>query len=272
MSRPNSHPNLNIARHDEKAVGARAATIFATAHDPRKGTNMRHRVYWAAVLILTAAAPALAGERPWEMVSNKQGITVERRHVDGSNLMEFRGRGIVDAPVSAILATFKDVDRATEWMDSCNGSALVEDAGDWQKVVYNRTHAPWPVSDRDAVLRNLLTFDAQAGQVRLEFASVDHSRRPPVRGVVRMPFLRGHWYLWPEADGRTRVEYQVHADPGGLLPTWMVNYASKEIPRKTITGLQAQLKRRSYPDVERWIRAQPEYRFIEEKTASAMRR
>src|SRR5262245_18788924 len=135
---------------------------------------MKHRVYLTTAVLLLAAArpvmggdPPVAGERPWEPVSNKRGITVERPGVDGSNLMEFRGRGVIDAPVAAILATFKDVDRATEWMDSCNGSAMVEDVGEWQKIVYNRTHAPWPVSDRDAVLRNLLTFEEQEGRVRL---------------------------------------------------------------------------------------------------------
>jgi len=211
---------------------------------------------------LAAASPVLAGE--WERVGTDDGITVERRRVDGSNLLEFRGRGVVDAPIAALLATFLDVEHATEWMDQCNGSSIVEDAGERHKIVYNRTHAPWPVADRDAVLDNVLSFDERERRVRLEFSSVTHPRKGAVDGVVRMPFLRGHWYLWPEAGGRkTRVEYQVHADPGGLLPAFLVNYASKDLPKKTIAGLRAQLKRRSYPQVEKWIRAFPEYRFID---------
>ncbi len=230
---------------------------------------MRHRVYFVSLaLSILGLAPLARAETPWEKISEKEGIVVDRRHVDGSRLMEFRGRAVIDAPISTLLATFKDVDHATEWMDSCNGSAMIDDVGEWQKVVYNRTHAPWPVSDRDAVLSNQLSFDEKEGVVRLDFSSVDTPKRPPVKGVVRMPFLRGHWYLWPEANGKTRVEYQVHADPGGLLPTWMVNYASKEIPRKTIAGLRAQVKRRSYPDVEKYIRERPEYKFVAVKTGA----
>lgn len=233
---------------------------------------MRHRVYLTLAISLLAAAPLKAhgDERPWEPVTSKQGITVERRKVDGSKLLEFRGKGVIDAPIAAVLAIFHDVDRATEWMDSCNGSRMVADVAEYEKVVYNRTHAPWPISDRDAVLRNVLTFDENRREVRLEFATVEDARAPRVKGVVRMPFLRGHWYLWPEADGRsTRVEYQVHADPGGLLPTWMVNYASRDIPLKTIAGLRAQLKRRSYPELEKSIRERPEYQFIEARTRAA---
>ncbi len=224
--------------------------------------------------LVMAASPPLRAEEPevgpWQFVKQSDGIVVERRTVAGSPLKEFRGRGTVNAPVSAILAVFSDVPRATEWMDSCNASWIVSDMGDREKVVYNRTHAPWPISDRDAVLRNVLTFDEQRREVRLEFATVEDPRAPRVRGVVRMPFLRGHWYLWPEADGKsTRVEYQVHADPGGLLPTWIVNYASRDLPLKTITGLRAQLKRRSYPELEKSIRERPEYQFIDARPRAA---
>ena len=75
---------------------------------------------------------------------------------------------------------------------------------------------------------------------------------PPVKGAVRMPFLRGHWILLPVGGG-TDVEYQVHADPGGSLPEWIANLASKKLPLLTLTGLRKQAKVRSYPEFEAQI-------------------
>jgi hypothetical protein len=210
-----------------------------------------------AAFVAAAMAPVAAraddGKRDggWQPVKQSDGIVVERRSVDGSKLKEFRGQAVVAAPVASILAVFSDVPHATEWMDSCNGSRTVEDLGDVEKVVYNRTHAPWPVADRDAVLHDVAHFDARERRVELDFWSVDDAKAPPVKGVVRMPFLRGHWILWPSADGATtRVEYQVHANPGGSLPDWLVNYASRDLPYKTIEGLRAQVARRHYPEFE----------------------
>ena len=206
---------------------------------------------FAASAPLVARADANKADGNWERVKQSDGILVERRQVEGSSLKEFRGQAVVQAPAAAILAVFSDVPRATEWMDSCNGSWVVADLGEFEKVVYNRTHAPWPVADRDAVLHNLVRFDEKDRRVEIDFYTVEDKSTPPKKGVVRMPFLRGHWILWPSADGAsTRVEYQVHANPGGRLPNWLVNYVSRDLPLKTIEGLRAQVKRRHYPDVE----------------------
>jgi len=209
-----------------------------------------------AFVAASLAAPAIARadaskDDNWQQIKQSDGITVYRHVVEGSPLKEFRGRGTIDAPVAAILAVFSDVPHATEWMDSCNGSRSVADISDSEKIVYNRTHAPWPVADRDAVLHNVARFDEAERRVELDFWSVDDAKEPPVKGVVRMPYLRGHWILWPSTDGQTtRVEYQVHANPGGALPNWLVNYVSRDLPFKTIEGLRAQVKRRHYPEFE----------------------
>jgi hypothetical protein len=218
------------------------------------------RITLPLVMSALGALPVHAAEGAWEQVSNKNGILVDRRAVEGSHLKEFRGRAVVDVPLPSLLAVFHDIEHATEWMDQCRASNLVEDRGDLVKIVYNRTRARWPVSDRDAVLRNDVYFDGSEGRVRIEFSTVQRSDTPPVKGVVRMPYLHGHWYLWPDAARGTRVEYQVFANPGGALPDWIVNYVSKELPRKTIVALQQQARRRAHPEVEARIRAIPQYR------------
>ena len=45
-----------------------------------------------------------------------------------------------------------------------------------------------------------------------------------------------------------------HANPGGALPNWLVNYVSGDLPFKTIEGLRAQVKRRHYPEFEAHIK------------------
>ncbi len=53
-----------------------------------------------------------------------------------------------------------------------------------------------------------------------------------------------------QAGKTTLVEYQVHANPGGSLPDWLANVASKKLPHDTLIGLRRQVKFREYPALE----------------------
>ena len=207
-------------------------------------------------------ADADAGKGPWRMVRSDGGITVVDRTVPGTKLREFRGSGVIEASVATILAVLQDTPHSPEWMKEAMQQVAIVTEGNTE-TFYNRTKSPWPVADRDVVMRATTHFDVAARMLCIDFVSVTHPQWPPVPRVVRMPFLRGHWYLRPLNDGKwTRAEYQVHADPGGSLPGWVVNLASKALPHGTIAALQKQVRRRSYPEFEAQLMANPEYQAI----------
>ena len=139
----------------------------------------------------------------------------------------------------------------------------MEDVSDRVQISYNRTRAPWPVADRDVVLRGETTVDVAGRRVVISFHSVDDPRAPRLADVVRIPSARGHWILTPERDGRaTRVEYQLHAEAGGSLPGWIANVVSRVVPQRTLLALRGQVKRRRYPRLEDQIEADPGYRAL----------
>lgn len=214
-----------------------------------------------------ARATQVAGV--WEKVSNSDGIMVERRVVPGSNLKEFRGRGVIEAPLPRVLAVLQDAPHRAEWMSDCSSSYIVEEDHDRRtQIAYHRTKAPWPVADRDSINRAEIRLDVANRRVVLPFEGIEHPKGPPVKGVVRMPFIRGHWILAPARGGKaTEVEYQVHANPGGSLPDWIANLASKKLPQQTLIGLRRQVKFREYPALEAEIMSSPEARQILGDTA-----
>jgi hypothetical protein len=180
-----------------------------------------------AALAVTPPDPQ-TGKGPWELVRSDHGIIVHRRTIAGSKLHEFRGVGLIEAPIASVLAVLNDSVHRLEWMKEAVANKRIEQIDPYTEVFYSRTGAPWPVADRDVVLRARTTLDTAARVVRVEIWSQDHPAWPQQKGIVRMPFLRGHWYLWPENGGAwTRGEYQIHADPGGMLPDWIINMVSK---------------------------------------------
>ncbi len=200
----------------------------------------------AAPLVL-AGPPGAAG---WTEIGEEEGIRLWRREVPGSAFVAFRGEGEVGASLKKVLAVLHDQERKQEWMHRCAENRLVEARKIGEVTIYNRTGSNVPlVADRDVVVSTRLSWSVEDRRVHIEAHSVDHPGAPPRDGVVRMPKLSLSWDLVALSADRTRVTYEVQADPGGLLPAWVVNMASKMIPYHTISGLRRQTKA-PYPKAE----------------------
>jgi START domain len=190
----------------------------------------------AAVLLLL---PRPAGaEEGWTHDTTDQGVEVSTHTEAGRSLPVFRGVGMVDASVFEILAVMDDIAHYTDWMTDCVGARVVKQINELERIEYNRIGAPWPVSDRDITLRSWIEGSARKGEIWARFQSITVPGNGPVDGVVRMPRLAGFYHLEGIDMGHTKVTYQVDADPGGLLPDWLIKLTTRKLPIQTLVGLR----------------------------------
>ena len=181
----------------------------------------------------------------WETITREQAILVSTRVEPGRQFPSFRGIGRVNGSVWEVLAILADADRHMEWMHQCNGSKLIKAIDDSNQIIYNRTDAPWPVKDRDVVLRSNYTVAKEGKDIWSRFKQTRDSSMGPVDGVVRMPTLTGHYHLVSTSESQCLVEYRVNADPGGSLPDWVVTQTTKDLPLHTLINLRARVKKMS---------------------------
>jgi hypothetical protein len=191
-------------------------------------------------LVVTLPVPAGADDG-WQQDANEKGVVVTTKTEAGRNLPIFRGVGVVDAGAYDILAVLDDIGRFTEWMADCKSARVVKQINEFERIEYNRIAAPWPVSDRDITVRSWVEATASKGEIWARFQSIAVPGAGPVDGVVRMPKLAGFYHLEAIDAGHTRVTYQVDADPGGLLPDWLVKLTSRKLPIETLVGLRRQV-------------------------------
>ncbi|MBH23218.1 MAG: hypothetical protein CMH57_01915 [Myxococcales bacterium] len=188
-------------------------------------------------LVATMATPA-AAQGKWERINKEEGIEVFRKEIAGRDMPMFRGRAVVKADLYTVLAVLSDFDRHTEWMHSCFEAGLLKEIDDLNRLSYNRADAPWPVSDRDVVLRSKVEIDRDKKRITIHFRGVKSPLKPEVEDVVRMKRLKGYYQLTAIDANTTRVQYQVDSDPGGDLPTWLAAKASEDIPLNTLRNLR----------------------------------
>ena len=213
---------------------AAAAARLATTYDFDMKINATPFFVYVSLLVLALGlvSPASAERR---VVRVEDGITVEEEAEAGRALPILTGTTTMTASASQIAAWIGAVHTYVDWQHNCE-EARVLPQSDGSTLTYNRIGSPWPVSDRDVVLRSTRT-NLSDGRIRIEFRSTEDANLEVPSGVVRMPRLSGSYDLTP-VEGGTHVVYTVDSDPGGSLPAWLVRRASKDLPYYTLKNLQ----------------------------------
>ena len=81
-------------------------------------------------------------------------------------------------------------------------------------------------------------FDTDAsGAVELVMTSCEHPKAPPTVGV-RADLMRSAYRLEPLGAGKTRFSVEIHTDPKGSIPTWLVNMLQKSWPLETLSAVR----------------------------------
>jgi hypothetical protein len=201
--------------------------------------SARGTIGFAALLLFAGLARA---ESRWQPLVTQDGVSVEERSSPDRVLPELRATAEIDAGIFEVLAVIADVPRQIEWMHDCAESRRVRRVGSDASLIYNRTRARWPVSDRDVVVHSQTTLLEAMRHVAVRFANTTDPGTPPVDGVVRMPRLVGGYELVSLSPTTTRVMYTIDLEPGGSLPAWAAVRTARVTPLKTLLGLRRQVE------------------------------
>jgi hypothetical protein len=149
------------------------------------------------------------------------------------------------------MGPFVNISVAPDWIDmlktlvqlDCAGASCGNDPNK-SSVIYQLFDSPWPVSDRDLVLRRSWDADAQTKTVTVDFVSIEDPRLPEIDGIVRAisPLTRWTFQQQYVASGRgtvsqTYIEVQSTVDIRGSIPTTLYNYLQSRYAHKIISSL-----------------------------------
>jgi hypothetical protein len=178
-----------------------------------------------------------AAEDAWNLRRDSDGVQVYTRHVEGSPILEYKASVTVDAPLEEIIPLYEDEKKLPVWFYQCTAAELLEDEGPLQKIIYFVMDFPFPVAQRDLIFRRVKSTDAQSGAVSYSMDALP-DKLPLKKGKVRMPYLKTLWRFTPLKDGRTEIYFQQHSDPGGSIPTFVVNKLVVDIPFHSLKNLR----------------------------------
>ncbi|MGH6648451.1 START domain-containing protein [Aquabacterium sp.] len=218
-----------------------------------------------AVLLTFALLPSQAlAQEDWKLHKDTEGIQLYTREVPGQVLKNFRGVMQIDAPLRQVAAMLADVPAMPEWFFMLKESRFIKGEHVDDSYVYLAMKGIWPVSPRDVIVHVKVRQDPVTLTIHADVES-EEGILPRQEGFVRLPSMRAKWRLTPVNPQHTEVEISGSADPGGMIPLAIANFAVTVLPEQTLKKMRVHLARPEYKDLKIIYAKNPKLRELAER-------
>ncbi|MCW7491391.1 START domain-containing protein [Leptospira sp. 2 VSF19] len=206
------------------------------------------------ISFLSNLSSLFAQSSEWSESKRKKGIQVLTRPFPGSNLDEFLGRTEVDASIAQVITLLTDPASCKNLYHQCKELTVLSGT-EKKSVVYLRNGAPWPVNDRDLIMDRSFEQNDKTLATVMKIKRLDSNARPTPSGVTRMENFEGVWRIIPQTNGKLKIEYQAHFEPGGSVPQSVINLVLTDTPYESLLNLKTLVEEGKHKDAKfDWIK------------------
>ena len=195
------------------------------------------------MIIMNLAIVLCANE--WQLVKDSNDIKVYTREVEGSDFLEFRGETVVEGTVSALVAILYDTQNCPAWLHECSFGMTLEEVSFEENYIFEIYDLTFPVSDRGVILHSKLFWNDDGASLKTyevqtfcDDSTSGRCQKVKSFDVIPIKHSRGVYTFNALDTNSTEVIWQQHVEPGGTIPTWLVNTMVVDLPFETLLTLQ----------------------------------
>lgn len=190
-------------------------------------------------IALIAMHPATATEQEWAFEKEKDNIRIYTRAVENSDFAAIRASAVMKTDSESVAAALGDGDGCAKWRLMCKSSRVLEVTSDVERLIYMVLDLPWPLSDRDVVMRSITSIDTDKKTAIISLNS--DSAAYPAQKNVRAE-CNGRFVITVRGDNEVEVAYEMHADLGGNISADMVKSRQLSSTLKEMAALRKLLE------------------------------
>ena len=189
-------------------------------------------------------------EAEWAIQRSEDGIDVYTRPEPASQFEAVRAvMTLNDVRLSSLVALISDTQACSRLESRCVEAETLDTIDQTESVVYRYNNMPFPVRDRDMVLRLKWYQQPDSLKVNVVISNVT-GFLPEKKRRVRMPKVNLGWKFVPLPDGSVEVSSEGHIEPGANLPAWILNQFLVSAPFKTMEAVASIVREPLYRDAE----------------------
>jgi hypothetical protein len=194
-----------------------------------------------ALVVALSSVPLFAyAQAACKLRKDVDGIKVYTCNTDTSKFKLIKVECELKCSLDILEKCLLDFDNYMHWQFNTVESKTVKRISDSEFIYYTKIEAPWPVSDRDMVVR--LRSNRLDHQLIIS-ANSDKGIMAEKEGLVRVPASRSLWIVNEENEERLEVRYSIQIDPGGNVPAWLVNWVCAHAPLQSFQALKKRVEK-----------------------------
>ena len=207
------------------------------------------RTYLSPLLLtLVSLSISYAQDTTWIKKSQTDEVTVFYRKVPDAKVNEIKVETEVEASLSSIIAVLRDIKAYPDWIYNCISAERLPEATAETNYYYSEINFPWPLSNRDFIAKSHLSQDPETKIIEIKVEGVP-DMLPKQKRNVRIPEMEINWKISPLGDDRVHISYHLYSDPGGSIPSWLINMFIDQGPRHTLEDLRKMLEKDKYQEI-----------------------
>ena len=182
----------------------------------------------------------------WELKKNQDGIAVYTRKAAKGSIKELRVVCELDATKAQLISTIENIADYNSWVYSNKKSTILKMITPQNIIYYTQSHLPWPIKDRDLIVELNITPTPEVLNIQAK-SLPDYL--PKEADYIRVPYSLALWKVTQAADNKLKVDYTFSIDPGGSIPSWIVNATLTIGPFNSFVKLKQILKAQKQPAI-----------------------
>ncbi|XP_065665157.1 phosphatidylcholine transfer protein isoform X3 [Hydra vulgaris] len=163
----------------------------------------------------------------YELYVQFSDVKIYRKIEETSGLYEYKVIGIINCDTETCQKVYMDLEYRKHW--DTYVKELQEICCNDFSVIYWNVNFPFPLANRDyTYIRECKRVDIGEKQTWIILAQSYRTESiPPKPKIVRVENYR-QFLIIQEHESKTRVFMHYFDNPGGSIPTWLINWAAKK--------------------------------------------
>lgn len=179
---------------------------------------------------------------PWKIAKSQDKTRIYKHPWSGHDIQTCKADTIIAAPLDKIVALILDVESYPDWIPQSKNTKILKQNQENAILYYMSMDFPWPASDRDWVNELMITSNKTNHHTTITFTARDHIF-PQQKNHIRVTDHNAYWTLIPIDSKNTRSIWQWNTDPGGHLPSWLIQWASQSQVLESLNRIKEMLEK-----------------------------